>query len=112
MEPINQIGFYQLENLVMQRVSFTLLDLTTSLDITTNFTHMNPYYLNFMKAQIQKSTINNYRSNPVLLSLAKDAPIIIVCDSAEDSIKLANDLEKEHYINVFYVNGVAGLKPE
>lgn len=112
MESINQIGFYQLENLVLQRVGFTLLDLTKEHDIVRYFTHMNPYYLNFLKAQIQKSTANEYKSHPVVSSLAKESPIVVVCDTGADSRRIAHDLETEKYINVFYVpDGVAGLRP-
>lgn len=107
MESINQIGVYQLENLVLQRVNFTLMDLTKEIDIVENFKHLNSYYLNFLKNMIQKSTAEDYLNNSVFSGLTKDAPIVFVCDSGKDSMLIANKLENEKYLNVFYLSGGA-----
>ncbi len=107
MESINQIGIYQIENLVLQRVPFTLLDLTTQGNLTAPFEHLNPYYLNFFKNLILKTTAADYQSTEKFQSLPKDAPIVIICDSGEDSKKIASELESTGYINSFYVAGGA-----
>lgn len=111
MESTNQIGFYQLENLVLQRVNFTLMDLTIQYDVLESFNHLNSYYLSFLKALIQKSTIQDYKTNEVFKDLPKESPVVFVCDSGADSKLIANKLETDKYLNVFYLNGgVAGLK--
>ena len=105
MEAINQIGHYQLENLVMQRVNFTLIDLTLECDILEQFKHLSPYYHSFLKSQIHKATLSDFRANPLFSGLAKESPIVFVCDHGIDSKKIADNLEKENYINVFYLAG-------
>ena len=107
MEATNQIGIYQIENLILQRVPFTLLDLTNEANVIAPFEHLNAYYLNFFKNLILKTTATEYKSTEKFLSLPKDAPVVIVCDSGEDSKKIASDLESAGYINAFYVDGGA-----
>ncbi len=107
MQAINQIGIYQLENLIMQRVPFTLLDLTSGKNLITPFEHLNPYYLNFFKAQILTSNETDYKLTEKFQVLAKDAPVIVICDTGKESFKIANELESAGYINVFYVLGGA-----
>lgn len=110
MEAINQIGIYQIENLVLQRVPFTLFDLTSDSKLIAPFEHLNPYYLNFLKAQIVKTTPGEFKTNEKFMTLSKDAPIVVVCESGVESLKIAQALEAEGYINVFYVTGgVASL---
>lgn len=105
MEAINQIGIYQIENLVLQRVPFTLLDLTKDSNLVTPFEHLNPYYLNFLKAQILKTSPAEYKSTGKFQALTKEAPIVVICDSGNESLKISHELEAEGYINVFYVTG-------
>lgn len=107
MEAINQIGYYQLENLVMQRVNFTLMDLTKDYDILEQFKHLSPYYHNFLKAQIHKSDFGAFRTHEVFAGLTKESPIIFICDKGQESKKIADQLEKEKFINVFYLAGGA-----
>ena len=110
MESINQMGFYQLENLVLQRVNFTLMDLTKEIDIVEKFKHLAPYYLNFLKAQIQKVSSENYKMNPIFMGLSKESPIVLICDNGIESKRMATQLESEKYINVFYLtDGAANL---
>lgn len=110
MESINQMGYYQLENLVLQRVNFTLMDLTTENNIVEKFKHLTPYYLNFLKAQIQKVTTENYKMNPIFMGLAKESPIVLICDNGVESKRIAALLESEKYINAFYLtDGAASL---
>lgn len=111
MEAINQIGIYQIENLVLQRVPFTLLDLTKDSNLIGPFEHLNPYYLNFFKAQILKATPSDYKSSERFQALTKEAPIVVICDSGNESLKVSQELEAAGYINVFYVTGgFASLK--
>lgn len=111
MEATNQIGIYQIENLILQRVPFTLLDLTNEANVIAPFEHLNSYYLNFFKNLILKTTAAEYKSTEKFQSLPKDAPVVIVCDSGKDSLKIATELEAEGYINSFYViGGAASLK--
>jgi len=105
VEAINQIGIYQIENLVLQRVPFTLLDFTKDTSLITPFEHLNTYYLNFFKNQILKTTPTEFKTTEKFQSLSKEAPVVIICDSGKDSLKIATELEAEGYINVFYVAG-------
>ncbi|MBL7545725.1 MAG: rhodanese-like domain-containing protein [Bdellovibrionaceae bacterium] len=101
MEPTNQIGIYQLENLILQRVNFTLVDMTQQFQLIEMFGHLNPYYLNFLKSQISKLQPAEYKS------LAKESPIIAICDTGKDSLALITELETDGFINAFYVLGGA-----
>jgi hypothetical protein len=107
VEATNQIGIYQIENLILQRVPFTLLDLTKETNLIGPFEHLNPYYLNFFKNLILKTTETAYKSTEKFQSLPKDAPVVIVCDSGDESKKIASELESAGYINTFYVDGSA-----
>ena len=107
MEATNQVGIYQIENLILQRVPFTFLDLTNTGDVIAQFKHLNPYYLNFFKNLILKTTAAEYKSTEKFQLLSKVAPVVIVCDSGDDSKKIANELESIGYINAFYIEGGA-----
>jgi rhodanese-related sulfurtransferase len=107
VQATNQIGIYQIENLILQRVPFTLLDLTNDANLIAPFEHLNSYYLNFFKNLILKTTTTDYKSTDKFKSLPKDAPVVIVCDSGEDSKKIASELESSGYFNSFYVDGGA-----
>lgn len=107
MSTVNEIGIYQLENLVMQRVPFTLFDMTQTHDLPELFKHLNPYYLNFLKQQIVKITPTELLMNEKFQSLPKDSPMVLLCDLGAESQKMAQELETKEYQNVFYVNGGA-----
>lgn len=102
MNPINEIGFYQLENLVLQRVPFVLFDLTKDSQFMDSFSHLNSYYLNFLKNVIVKSTPSEFEKTEKFQSLAKEDPIVVISDDKETSKFIALRLESENYINVFY----------
>lgn len=71
------------------------------------FTHLNPYYLNFLKAQIFKCEATTFKTSDKFPTLVKESPIVIVCDDGQESAKLVKELENDGFINAYQVLGGA-----
>ena len=91
----------------MQRVNFTLVDMTQKSNLVEIFGHLNPYYLNFLKAQIFKTELASFKTSEKFSTLMKESPIVVVDDMGDDSLRLVNELEAAGFLNVFYVLGGA-----
>jgi hypothetical protein len=91
----------------MQRVNFTLFDLTTESDVVKPLSHLNAYYLNFYKSLIVKSTPHEFRNTEQFKALSKESPIVLICDTGSISLMRATELEVAGYLNIFYVHGGA-----
>lgn len=101
-EPL-PIGYFQFDNLVRNRVPFLLL--RTAVDVESVYGVM------------EKMHLRNYSMilNPLDLSQAevalkerqarKEDPIVVLCDSGSESLKLAQELVKIGHLNVYYVPG-------
>jgi rhodanese-related sulfurtransferase len=96
----NKIGFYQLSNLVENRVPFLFLNLSTN--IADWFTLMAKMHVEVWQVMLSESQIEaelHQRQIP------KDFAIVILCPDGKQSEKIAADLEKKGYTNVYLIDG-------
>ena len=109
---LNQIGFYQLENLILQRVPFKLVLFAGKSELIELFQHLNPYYLKFLEAQIETFNSENEFQKKLNESLSnKEQPMIIVCPDGKISESIVTHLEKLNFINYYWIpKGLTELK--
>lgn len=106
---LNEIGFFQFDNLIRNRIPFVLVNLGVDLQ---GFYKM-PLYQNHLNGITVKATatevsgILKNRNHPT-----HEAILVIAPENAQ-AIQLVDQLEGEGYANVFYVkDGVEGLKTD
>lgn len=97
---LNQINFFQFDNLIGNRIPFLLLNLGVDLSglySSIQKTHLETYQvqtdLNQAEAELQKKQI------------PKDFAIVVICQDGRQSAELFKKLEKNGYTNVYVVNG-------
>lgn len=111
---LNQIGFYQLENLILQRVPFKLILFAEKSELINLFQHLNPYYLNFLDGQIETFNYENEfekKLNDGLFN--KEQPMVIVCPDGKISESIIFHLEKLNFINYYWIpKGLKNLRTD
>ena len=97
---LNKIGFFQLDNLINNRVPFI-------------FYNMGPSILDWYRS-VSRLHLENYQ---ILLSAAevtadlktrnvpKDFAVILLCEDGIQSAELLKELEKLSYTNVYVIDG-------
>lgn len=97
---INKIGFFQLENLVHNRVPFLLLNLGPSLV---------PLYTSIYKLHIENHEILADESQAIKvledMKIPLDAALVLICEDGQKSSRILVQLEKKAYTNVFLMDG-------
>ena len=97
---LNQINFFQFDNLVKNRVPFTLLNLGPSLI---------PLYTSIYKSHLENQEILTTEADlDQVLSEKKipyDGALVLICEDGQKTAKLFIELEKKSYTNVFLING-------
>jgi len=93
------IGIYQLNNLVENRVPFTLLHFQIPFE---------KYFKTLPMMHIRRVTIEIPQNTAVLewfseLNLGKDQAIVIVCNSGNESLTWAQKFTCLGYINIYYL---------
>lgn len=106
---LNEIGFFQFDNLIRNRIPFVLINLGVDLQglykIPLYQDHLNGITIKTTAAEV--SEILKNRNHPI-----HEAILIIAPDNAQ-SEALVDKLEGEGYANVFYVkDGVQALKAD
>lgn len=99
MFDFTELNFYQLENLILQKVPFTFFDLSGNNAILSTIESMNPYYQNFFKSLRKSVTINDLDTIEALLP--KDAPIILCHFEKDVIVLLQKNLEDKGYLNCY-----------
>lgn len=98
---LNKITFYQLDNLINNRVPFLFFN-TSGNSLSTWYTSLN------------KMHVDNYEiltsSDQILTELeSRKAPpdyaIVLLCQTGEQSLKTYTELAKKAYTNVYVVDG-------
>lgn len=113
MSLLNKISFYQLENLILQRVPFKFVELfqnssadelakESSLDA---FKHLNPYYQRFFKEQFLAADLDQIVKGSSDFILSFESPIILICQDGLSSNEFALALEKVGYKNIYLIEG-------
>lgn len=97
---LNQIGFYQLDNLINNRVPFLFINMAQSL---------TPLYSSVSRVHVQTHerlcTFEGALNEVIGSGLPKSGAIVLLCENGEASMKLSHELEKNSYTNVYVVNG-------
>ncbi len=97
---INKIGFYQFDNLVQGRIPFMFLNLSTDVSSWYNSIyklHIETYQVCLKEADIEQEL--KTRQIPL------DFAILVLCDDGQKSEKIAQNLHKKGYTNVYMING-------
>lgn len=102
-----EIGLFQIENLVLTQTRFCLIDLRT-LEPAAD----NPQLSRILAAAI-KLNAKNVQDYLLQHKMAKDEPIILMCENGLASQALAVKLESSGYKNIYVVErGIEGLLSE
>ena len=97
---LNKIGFFQLDNLISNRVPFMFYNMSSSLADWYNSVN-RLHVQNYEKLVKESDVINDLTQNKV----PKDYAIVLLCPDGHTSLKLYAELEKLAYTNVYVVNG-------
>jgi len=96
----NKINFYQLDNLINNRVPFLFFNMSESLV---------GWYSSVSKLHLQTYEIMTIESQIISVLSAKNAPkdhaIVLLCTDGSASLKLTLSLEKLAYTNVYVIDG-------
>ncbi len=102
-----EIGLFQLENIFNARTQFTFLDLRekSSLDLGPE--------LSKIVALATPVTSENIEGHLNRIQIAKEYPVILLCEDGRESSKVARRLEASGFVNVYVVaRGLLGLESE
>lgn len=97
---LNKIGFYQLNNLIENRVPFTFLNLTT--DISSWYTSIQKLHVESWQVLLTEDQIQN---ELVSRHIPKDFAILLLCSDGKQSERIAKDLQIKGYTNVYLIDG-------
>ncbi len=97
---LNKIGYFQLDNLIHNRVPFILLNLGPSLA---------QLYISVYKMHVENHEIltDENQALKVLeeMKVPLDAALVVICENGEKSSRVIMQLEKKAYTNVFLMDG-------
>lgn len=97
---LNKINFYQLDNLISNRVPFLFYNLSTS--IADWYNSVNRLHVQTYEKLINESGVMTDISTN---NVPKDYAIVLLCPDGRSSMKLYAELEKKAYTNVYVVDG-------
>lgn len=96
----NKIGYYQLNNLIENRVPFLFFNYGTDL---------TPWYQSIQKLHVEAwqvmLTESQTQSELDSRKIPKDFAILLLCQDGKQSARIAADLEKKGYTNVYLIDG-------
>ena len=97
---LNKLGFYQLDNLINNRVPFLFFNMSESI---------LGWYSSVNKMHLESYEILTTESEIIALLTEKKAPkdyaIVLLCPDGRISLKLNTELEKLGYTNVYVIDG-------
>ena len=100
MYTMNIIGFYQLDNLVRNRIPFLLINLGQDL---------SHWYESIFKQHLltQQRRIDSLEIESMLMNekIPKDFPIVLLCQNGKESYKSYDSLFRKGYTNVYLIDG-------
>ncbi len=96
----NKIGYYQLNNLIENRVPFMFFNFGT--DIA-------PWYSSIQKMHVEAwqimTTESQLQQELDERKIPKDFALLLLCPDGKQSERIANSLEKKGYTNVYLIDG-------
>ncbi len=96
----NKIGFFQLDNLINNRVPFLFFNMSES--ISGWYTSVSKMHLDTYQMLTTEAEITNLLSEK---KAPKDHAIVLLCKDGRDSVKICSQLEKSGYTNVYVIDG-------
>ncbi|MFN3455867.1 MAG: rhodanese-like domain-containing protein [Pseudobdellovibrio sp.] len=98
--PLNKIGFYQFENLVNNRVPFLFLNFAQ--DISNWYTSIYKLHVETYQVLLEpQNLMKELEERKIPLDFA----ILLLCSDGKQSEKIAKDLGKKGYTNVYLIDG-------
>lgn len=98
---LNKIGFFQLDNLINNRVPFLFLNLSGH-SLTGMYTIMSRMHLQTYEVMTDAEGIQSELESR---KVPTDHAIVLLCPDGKLSMKIYEDLTKKHYTNVYVVDG-------
>lgn len=98
---LNEISFFQFDNLIRNRIPFLLLNLTEE----TPRLYSQALYQKHLEAMENKTNKTQALALLSQKSYPKHEAILVLCQNGNQSCELATSLEKDGYLNVFFVKG-------
>lgn len=96
----NKVGYYQLNNLIENRVPFIFFNYGTD---------VSPWYTSIQKLHVEAwqvlLTENETQQELDNRKIPKDFAILLLCQDGKQSARIAGDLEKKGYTNVYLIDG-------
>lgn len=97
---LNRIGFYQLDNLINNRVPFLFFNMSESiLDWYTSVNKMHVETYQILTTEHLIISILNEKKAP------KDYAIVLLCSDGAASLKIEKELANLAYTNVYVIDG-------
>lgn len=106
---LNEITFFQFDNLIQNRIPFVILNLGVDMK--------NFYSSSLYQGHLESITLNTTPDQAVAQlqnrKVQNHDAILILCSDGKQSAKLVDELEAQGYSNVFYAkNGYDKLKAD
>lgn len=96
----NKMGFYQLDNLISNRVPFLFFNMSESI---------LGWYSSVSKMHLENYQILTSETEIIAILEEKKAPkdyaIVLLCPDGRISLKVNTELEKRGYTNVYVIDG-------
>ena len=106
---LNEITFFQFDNLIRNRIPFVILNLGVNLQ---SF-YSSPLYQGHLESISINSTKDSALAELLKKNLQKHDAILILCADGNMSSQLVDSLETQGYSNVFFAkNGYDSLRAD
>lgn len=100
MTSLRELGTFQFENLIRNRIPFTLLNLGADLQGL-----FPAFYQSHLERHLMPSTAAGAAADIAAAKLPKDHALVVICADGTDSAAVSGDLENAGYHNVYFVGG-------
>lgn len=97
---VNEIGYFQFENLIKNRIPFLLLNL--GVDFTNFFQGLDQKHLESVEIQTTKDTVIE---DILKRDLNRNHAVVLVCEKGLDSGPLVAAIENLGFMNVYSICG-------
>jgi rhodanese-related sulfurtransferase len=97
---LGQIGYFQLSNLVRNKVPFTLLVLGFEPSVGAS-----PADLQKLMAVAVTAATAGALVKVSELGLKFDHPIVVLCERGDESLQISKQLESKGFLNIYHVKG-------
>lgn len=96
---LNEIGIFQFENLVLNRIPFVFINLTATLPLLFK----QPYYQRHLESLELRTSADEVLEKLKEKNHPSHEAILICCENGQQSVQLVDTLEANGYLNVFFI---------